>query len=66
MSEETDKLEIKISYLEGQLDELNGVIIDQEKSIALMERRTEALEKKVEDLIEVSGPARPQRKPPHY
>lgn len=66
MSEETDKLEIKISYLEGQLDELNSVIIDQEKSIALMERRIEALEKKVEDLIEVSGPARPQRKPPHY
>ncbi len=66
MSEETEKLEIKISYLESQCDELNNALIDAAKTIAVFEKRIEALERKVEDLIEVSGEARPNRKPPHY
>ena len=66
MEEEIETLEIKVSYLESQCDELNNVIIDQEKTIAILEKLIESLEKKVADLIEVSGEARPNRRPPHY
>ena len=66
MNEEIEKLEIKVSYLESQCDELDKVVIEANKSIALMEKRIELLGKKVADLIEVSGEARPNRRPPHY
>lgn len=66
MNEDLERLEIKISYLESQNAELNDVVIDQGKSIAILEKRIEMLEKKVEDLIEASGEARPNRRPPHY
>lgn len=66
MNEDLERLEIKISYLESQNAELNDVVIDQGKSIAILEKRIELLEKKVEDLIEESGEARPNRRPPHY
>ena len=66
MNEELERLEIKISYLESQNAELNDVVIEQGKSITILEKRIELLEKKVEDLIEESGEARPNRKPPHY
>ncbi|MBO8468923.1 MAG: SlyX family protein [Spirochaetes bacterium] len=66
MNEDLERLEIKISYLESQNAELNDVVIDQGKSIAILEKRIEMLEKKVEDLIEESGEARPNRRPPHY
>lgn len=66
MNEELERLEIKVSYLESQSDELNKVVIEQSKTIVILEKRIEALEKKVEDLIEVSGEARPNRRPPHY
>lgn len=66
MNEDLERLEIKISYLESQNAELNDVVIDQGKSIAILEKRIEMLEKKVEDLVEESGEARPNRRPPHY
>lgn len=66
MNEDLERLEIKISYLESQNAELNDVVIDQGKSIAILEKRIEMLEKKVEDLIEESGEVRPNRRPPHY
>ena len=66
MNDDIERLEIKISYLESQNAELNDVIIDQGKSIVLLEKRIEFLEKKVGDLIEESGEARPNRRPPHY
>ena len=66
MNDDIERLEIKISYLESQNAELNDVIIDQGKSIVLLEKRIEFLEKKVDDLIEESGEARPNRRPPHY
>lgn len=61
-----DMLEIKVSYLEDTVSKLNDVIIDQERTIGSLIMRIESLEKKVEDLIEVTGEARPNRKPPHY
>ena len=39
MNEDLERLEIKISYLESQNAELNDVVIDQGKSIAILEKR---------------------------
>ncbi len=64
--EELERLEIKASYLEDTVAKLNEVVIDQERTIGSLIMRIESLEKKVEDLIEVSSEARPSRRPPHY
>ena len=64
--EELERLEIKASYLEDTVAKLNEVVIDQERKIGSLLMRIESLEKKVEDLIEVSSEARPNRRPPHY
>lgn len=61
-----DALEIKVSYLELKCDELNDVIISQDRAISKMKAQIEALEKKVIDLEEEAGQDRPNRKPPHY
>ena len=64
--EELERLEIKASYLEDTVAKLNEVVIDQERTIGSLLMRIESLERKVEDLIEVSSEARPSRRPPHY
>ena len=66
MQEELDALEIKVSYLERKCDELDDVIISQDRAISKMKAQIEALEKKVIDLEEEAGQDRPNRKPPHY
>lgn len=66
MSEDIEKLEIKISYLESIAAELNDVVIEQNKEINHLKVQIEKLEKKVEDLIEETSEARPNRRPPHY
>lgn len=64
--EDLERLEIKASYLEDTVAKLNEVVIDQERTIGSLIMRIESLERKVEDLIEVSSEARPSRRPPHY
>ena len=66
MEEEIEQLEIKVSYLESQNAELNDVMIEQGKDITYLKIRVEHLERKVKELIEETGEARPNRKPPHY
>ena len=64
--EDLERLEIKASYLEDTVAKLNEVVIDQERTIGSLIMRIESLERKVEDLREVSSEARPSRRPPHY
>ena len=67
MNEELERVEIKVSYLEAQVAELNEVIIEQQKSIDSLTLKLLQAEKKIEDLIEERGsPTRPNRKAPHY
>ena len=66
MNEDLERLEIKISYLEVKCDEINEVIIAQDRLITKMKAQIEALEKKVVDLEEETGLDRPNRRPPHY
>ena len=66
MNEDIERVEIKCAYLEAQVEELNEVVIEQQKSIDNLIMQIAALSSKVEDLIEESGEARPNRRPPHY
>ena len=66
MEEDIERLEIKISYLESTNEELNEVVIAQSREINHLKVQLEKLEKKVEDLIEETSEARPNRRPPHY
>ena len=64
--EELDRLEIRISYLEKQNEELNEVVIEQGKTITHLMVQMEEMKKKVKDLMDVTADERANRKPPHY
>lgn len=67
MENAVEKVEIKVSYLEAEVAELNEVIIAQQKNYDALAVEVEALKKKVRDLIEEAGDGdRPSRRPPHY
>ena len=78
MNEEIENLEIKVSYLEASLDELNSVVVNQQKEIDALNLSVEKLTQKLQNLIEEAGtklqnlieeagtPDRPSRRPPHY
>ena len=67
MSEETERLEIKMSYLEAEVAELNDVVIAQQKAMDQLSLSVERLTERLNSLIEEVGtPNRPSRLPPHY
>ena len=67
MNEELEQVEIKVSYLEAKVAELNDVVIEQQKNIDALNIKLLQVTKKLEELIEeVGSPSRPNRKPPHY
>ncbi len=63
-------LQIKISYLEGFVNDLNSVIIEQNKSNNLLKREIDRLKTKVEQLEErienKGGEYKADEVPPHY
>jgi uncharacterized coiled-coil protein SlyX len=63
-------LQIKISYLEGFVTDLNSVIIEQNKTNSLLKREIELLKSKVDQLeerIENKGSEfKADEAPPHY
>ena len=64
--DELDRLEIRISYLEKQNEELNEVDIEQSKTITHLTVQMEEIKKKVKDLMDITADERANRKPPHY
>ena len=64
--DELDRLEIRISYLEKQNEELNEVVIAQSKTITHPTVQMEEIKKKVKDLMDITADERANRKPPHY
>lgn len=67
MNEEIERLETKVSYLEAGLDELNEVVIEQQKTIDGLNHTVERLTERLQSLIEEVGtPNRPSTRPPHY
>ena len=63
--DELDRLEIRISYLEKQNEELNEVVIEQSKTITHLMVQMEEIKKKVKDLMDITADERANRKPPH-
>lgn len=55
-------LEIRYSHLEKQLIELNQVVFEQQKTIALLQEQVVSLRARVAGM----GEPMPDEKPPHY
>lgn len=66
--ERLTNLEIKITQQDYIIEELNEVIIDQQKRIEDLELKTKALIEKLKELMTEpdEGDIRPHEKPPHY
>lgn len=65
-SERIEKVEIKLSYLEETVDQLNGIVAAQQKEMEKLAGTIESLQKKIAELVEETGGDIPDRRPPHY
>ena len=57
------ELETKIAYLENYVDELNHVVLDQDKTIKQLLIETDAIKKQIEERKEKLPH---NERPPHY
>ena len=60
------ELEIKITFLEDTLTELNQVVYKQQRTIDELDRTIRKLSDRIEELENSSGEDLPHVKPPHY
>lgn len=61
--EELVDLQIKISYLEDEVQTLNEVVTAQQAVVDSLQKKVEMLTGR---LLELEEESRPSRKPPHY
>lgn len=61
-----EKVEIKLSYLEETVAQLDGIVASQQKEMEGLRTQLEALKKKVAQLAEEEEREIPDRRPPHY
>ncbi|MCK9191244.1 MAG: SlyX family protein [Sphaerochaetaceae bacterium] len=67
LEEKLNSLEIKLSYQESTIEELNNIVTGQAKELVIMENHIQHLKRKIEDLEEAGGgDDLPNRRPPHY
>lgn len=59
-------LEIKFSYLEDFLNQIQEVCTEQTKTISLLKKESRLMAEKLSDLLENAEEEIPNRKPPHY
>ena len=60
-----EQLEIRISYLEAQLKQLNEVVLEQDAAITSLKGAHKSVKQQLQELQnEMPGPG--QEKPPHY
>ncbi len=60
-----EDIEIKYIYLQKTVDDLNMVVIEQQKEIRELRALLTLLGKKIQDVSSL-GPLDPDEKPPHY
>ncbi|MDD7202570.1 MAG: SlyX family protein [Sphaerochaetaceae bacterium] len=65
-SERVEKVEIKLSYLEETVDQLNEIVVAQQKEMVELHACVDALKKKVAELMLDEGEEIANRRPPHY
>lgn len=62
-----EKIEIKISYSEEIISQLNEIVTKQQNEIGVLNNHLNKLERKIAQLIEETEVGDlPNRKPPHY
>jgi SlyX protein len=68
LEERISELEMKMSFQDKTIDELNNVIIKQQQQIDLLQKQFEAVQTRLrETLAATPGSEFPQfEKPPHY
>ncbi|MDE5899306.1 MAG: SlyX family protein [Treponemataceae bacterium] len=65
-AERLTALEMKAAYLEDFLNQLQEVVVAQEKSLEALRRENKLLVSKLRDVSELLEGDIPNRKPPHY
>lgn len=66
MEERITQLEIKVSYLEDFLNQVQEVAVQQTRDIEKLKAENKLMAEKIRDLIENAEGDIPNRKPPHY
>lgn len=60
------ELEIKVSYLEDFLNQIQAVAVEQTKDIEKLKKENKALIEKMREMSDSLEGDIPNRKPPHY
>ena len=66
MTERLDKLEIKLSYMEGFVQQLQDVVTTHTQTIEVLRKENKILSGKIRDMSDQLQGEIPNRKPPHY
>lgn len=64
--ERIENLEIKLTYMEDFLKQIQEVAVDQAKDIERLKSENKMMKQKIKELVEESEGEIPNRKPPHY
>ena len=66
MAERLDKLEIKLSYMEDFIQQLQDVVTTHTQTIEVLRKENKILSGKIRDMSDQLQGEIPNRKPPHY
>ncbi len=66
MTERLDKLEIKLSYMEDFVQQLQDVVTTHTQTIEVLRKENKILSGKIRDMSDQLQGEIPNRKPPHY
>lgn len=66
MEERITRLEMKISYQDSIIEDLNQTVIAQQRELERLSAAQAALTEKLDELLEQSGDSMPFTRPPHY
>lgn len=66
MAERLDKLEIKLSYMEDFVQQLQDVVTSHTQTIEVLRKENKILSGKIRDMSDQLQGEIPNRKPPHY
>lgn len=66
IEERLENLEIKLTYMEDFLKQIQEVAVGQAKDIDRLKAENKMMAQKIRELIEESEGEIPNRKPPHY
>ena len=66
MTERLDRLEIKLSYMEDFVQQLQDVVTTHTQTIEVLRKENKILSGKIRDMSDQLQGEIPNRKPPHY